>query len=61
MNIIEIIDEGFELEEEMDLIKEKIKRNRRELEKIEDMFNEVKLVQLQEYLLNLRCEEYYSN
>lgn len=61
MDITRVINEGIELQKEIDLIKERVKIYRKELEKIEDLFKEVELVQKNEYEAYSEWKSLHSN
>lgn len=61
MNITKVINEGLELQREVDLIREKVKAYRKELEKIEDIFREIELVQKNEYESYAEWKNYSEN
>ena len=61
MNITKIINEGLELQKEVDIINERISAYKKELEKIEDLLREVELVQNQEYESYVEWKSYSEN
>ena len=61
MNITKIINEGLELQKEVNIINERIAAYKKELEKIEDLFKEIELVQNQEYESYVEWKNYSDN
>ena len=61
MNITKIINEGLELQKEVNIINERIAAYKKELEKVEDLLREVELVQNQEYESYVKWKSYCEN
>ena len=61
MNITKIINEGLELQKEVNIINERSAAYKNELEKIEDLFREIELVQNQEYESYVEWKNYSDN
>ena len=61
MNITKIINEGLELQKEVNIINERSAAYKKELEKIEDLFREIELVQNQEYESYVEWKNYSDN
>lgn len=61
MDITKVINEGLELEKEIYLIRKRVKKYIDKLEKVEDIYKEIKLLQEQEYEVYVEWKEYSSN